>query len=181
MIKSPLNSEVISTSFDDCGIKLWDTKNGKLINELIGHTNSACCLIVLPESTWGHIATGSFDKTVKLWCLDSGKCLKTFFGHADWVTCLAYLKTTGTLLSGSFDKKIKLWEMKSGLCLKTLKGTFRFSYLLVLPTGELLSSSGDSMKLWNLNKGYSTKELKGHCNTVNVMNFNLTYTKVNNT
>ena len=86
LIKSPLTNEIISCSFDNYGmVKLWDTKNGRLINELNGHSNSACCLIIIESGVFtGYFVTGSFDKTIRLWTR-LGKCVNILKGHTDWV------------------------------------------------------------------------------------------------
>jgi WD40 repeat protein len=86
-IKSPITGEIISSSFDNHGkVKLWNSKSGRLINELIGHSNYTCCLIIIPSGGFtGYFVTGSFDKTIKLWTR-LGKCIKTLRGHTDWVS-----------------------------------------------------------------------------------------------
>lgn len=91
LIKSPFHTnEIMSCSFDNHGmVRVWDAKNGKLIKELNGHSNSASCLLIIESGFYmGYFATGSFDKTIRLWT-QVGKCCRILKGHTDWVyyTC----------------------------------------------------------------------------------------------
>ncbi len=44
---------------------LFDAESGKMIGQLIGHSNHACCAVFTPDGS--QIITGSFDRSVKIW------------------------------------------------------------------------------------------------------------------
>jgi len=56
----------LACASDDKTIRLWNVKEGKLINTLQGHTGPVVALAYIKN---GYLASGSCDKTIKLWNL----------------------------------------------------------------------------------------------------------------
>ena len=66
-----LDGATIASGSNDKTIKLWDSKDGRLIKTLEGHTDCVNSIAFSPD-----IASGSNDKTMKLWDSKDGRLIK---------------------------------------------------------------------------------------------------------
>ncbi len=155
---SELNTVIISGA-NDKTIKIWNTKDGKCMQTLVGHTWAVFCIRLVSKNI---LISGSYDKTIKIWNLTNGRCLNTLEGHSSSILCI--ISTNEIILSGSSDKLIKCWQIRSGKCIGTLAGHEGYVKCLYLVSNDkLISGSGDkTIKIWNLNKKECLKTLRGH-------------------
>ncbi|KAJ3311842.1 Mitochondrial fission protein [Boothiomyces sp. JEL0838] len=80
------------------------------IKTYFGHMDTIECLDF--ESPFGHLVTGSADKTLRVWDMSSHKCLGVLEGHTGWVRTV---QMSGyTVMSGSGDHTVNMWDI-SGL------------------------------------------------------------------
>ena len=54
----------------NANIKIWNVLTGKIVRELVGHTNLIYKLVVLPN---GEIVSSSFDNTIRIWSTKTWK------------------------------------------------------------------------------------------------------------
>jgi WD40 repeat protein len=99
-------------------ICLWNTRKGKQIRTLSGHTESVKSVTISADGRM--IASGSWDKMIKLWNPKTEQLLQTLSGHTDTVHSLALSVDGQTLASGS-DNEIHLWDTQKGQRLCALK------------------------------------------------------------
>ena len=57
--------KIISGSYDDKTIKIWDANTGECLKALEGHLDSIFSVAYSPDGT--KIISGSADETVKIW------------------------------------------------------------------------------------------------------------------
>jgi len=148
--------ELLSGSADKT-IKMWNLKTGECIKTLLGHTN---CIASIH---WykNELISASSDKTIKIWNIERNECTRTLLGHKSSIECMLVLPN-GSIVSGSMDKTIKIWDSRNGYCIKTILSSEDLGlstgvvssficFLLVLPSGELISSCSNGMiKVKNL-------------------------------
>ena len=154
-------------------IKLWDSRNGKLLHTLQGHDSWTNSVTFAPDGNT--LASGSSDKTVKLWDAHSGKLLRTLKSHNSIVLSVAFAPNGKTLASGSYDKTIKIWDASSGELLQTLKDN-KSPVLSVAfaPDGKTLVSGSwweKTIKLWDAGSGELLRTLEGHTERINSLAF----------
>ncbi len=148
-----LDNGFLVSGSDDFSIKIWDNKNGKLIqtfdekNE--GHSNQIRKLIKLKSN---HVASISLDRSVKIWNFTRENLIEntnsaivltlnsTNGGHNDSVISAELIDDSFYyyLATGSVDKKIIIWDLSNMINIKpkyTLIGhTDLISSLLSLVT-----------------------------------------------
>jgi WD40 repeat protein/transcriptional regulator with XRE-family HTH domain len=110
----------LATASSDLTPKVWDASNGKLLLQLIGHTDLVTNIAYSSDGT--RITTASNDGTAKIWDAATGKELLTLAGHKDWVSGVAFSPDGSRLATGSFDKTAKIWNAQTGKELLTLVG-----------------------------------------------------------
>lgn len=68
-----------SNGFDGqgCEARIWDSRQGKQLHVLEGHTQStgACCFVPSSDGNRLFVATGSADRSIRIWDASSGACL----------------------------------------------------------------------------------------------------------
>ena len=106
---SKLGTTLASGSADQI-IKLWNTRNGKLLHTLKGHSQPVNSVALSADGLI--LASGSDDQIIKLWNAQTGQFLHTLQGHTGTVSSVA-LSADGLLLaSGSWDHTIKFWGVR---------------------------------------------------------------------
>jgi len=92
-------------------IKIWETKTGRLIHTLEGHTHWVKGLTFSPD---GKQLFSAGDKTVKLWDVSTGKLLKSI-GVDSYSSEKVMFSPDGQLLFASTaDNDIKVWDRVTG-------------------------------------------------------------------
>lgn len=149
---TPDGNTIVSAGHKE--IKLWNSKTGKQIISLPGHTQNINALAISPDGN--NLVSAGDDKTIKVWSLLTGKFLKTLLDHNYWVRSLALSPDGFTLASGSFDKTIKIWNIHqtSGQKPTTLLDTTSqtVTSLTFSPdSSTLVSTSRDrQIKFWDI-------------------------------
>jgi eukaryotic-like serine/threonine-protein kinase len=87
---------------------VWDTRNGRLLWKLVGHSGAVRAVAYSPDGT--RIATGSTDTTIKLWDANTGREMMTLRGHQQPVHDLAFSPCGNYLVSGGEDKTVRIWN-----------------------------------------------------------------------
>ncbi|KAF7731707.1 hypothetical protein EC973_008879 [Apophysomyces ossiformis] len=77
---------IIATGSPEKVVRLWDTRSGKRIGKLTGHTDNIRALLISDDGKV--ILSGSSDSTIKLWSVKSQRCLTTYETHPDSVWAL---------------------------------------------------------------------------------------------
>jgi WD40 repeat protein len=133
-------------------VKVWDFSTGKLLNTLLGHSDSVNTVIFSPDGK--QLVTASDDKTVKVWDFSTGKLLNTLLGHSDSVNTVIFSPDGKQLVTASDDGTVKVWDFSTGKLLNTLPSPSRWVNTVIFsPDGKQLvtaSSRSDTVRLWRL-------------------------------
>ena len=101
-------------------LRLFETKDWKLIASLGGHLDTVSSVAWHPDGT--KLASASFDKTVRLWDVKAEKVLHTFTGHSDFVYAAAFSPKGDWYATVSKDRSGRVIETATGKQLVTLSG-----------------------------------------------------------
>ena len=172
------DGQLLASGSDDGVIQLWDTKTGKPVNQLSGHSDWILCLAFSSDGKL--LASGGYDRFVRLWDVASGKKLldlpvqpppppKTPPGPANTALALAFSPDNKQLAIGGTDAQIHLVNAADGKIARTLAGhDSSITSLAFHPSGTLLVSAGKdrTIRLWNPANGQPIKSLEGHTSWV---------------
>jgi len=160
------DSGAIASGSGDKSVKLWNQRNGALVQKLSGHSDKVLSVSFRPQSMM--LASGSADTTIKIWRVGIGESVRTFFGHSDWVYAIAFSQDGKMIVSGSADATVKLWDVDTGELINTLRGHSDAVISVAMSPDRLIVASGSrdgTVKLWNLETGECLCSLAG-CNPV---------------
>ena len=168
-IKVIPNSTKFISSSNEASIKIWNYVTGECVQSLNGHQNCVANILLINDHKMFSCST---DNTIKLWDLNTYECLKTLNCTSPiYSLCLI---SNNILASGCEDGNIIIWNMTDYTKIKTIKAHDSWISCLKSKTGSslFLSCSNDSkIKLWNIKAFELTKELNGHTNRVNFIEF----------
>jgi WD40 repeat protein len=151
---SPDGASLASGSSDQT-IKVWNTKTGKCVSTLTGHTGQVMSVAWNNDGT--KLATGSHDNTTKIWavgsagtfeCQSTGQCRST--RHKGLVTSVAWNNDGSKLATGSWDNTIKIWAVSSAgtfECQSTLTGDRAILCVSFSPNSNILAAGDDGGKI----------------------------------
>jgi hypothetical protein len=143
-------------------LRLFDTKEWKLIHSLGGHLDTVAGIAFTPDSA--KIASASFDKTVRLWEVKTGKVIHTYTGHSDSVYAVAFSPDGTWFATASKDRTGRIVETASGKGLLTLSGMEQeVMAVAVRPDGLQVVTSGLETQLswWDAKTAERVKRVGG--------------------
>lgn len=81
------SGSIIAAGTPEKKVKVWDSRSGKTVSNLIGHTDNIRSVLISDDGR--HLLSSSSDSTVRLWSLGEQRCLHTFNHHSSSVWSLA--------------------------------------------------------------------------------------------
>jgi WD40 repeat protein len=106
-------------------VRLWQSRSGRPLATLEGHTGAVYSVALSPDSRT--VASCGFDGTVRLWQARGGRPLATLEGHSGAVRGMAFGAGGRTVASGSLDGTIKLWDTATFALQRTLRPDRRYA------------------------------------------------------
>ncbi|KAF5904376.1 WD repeat and SOCS box-containing protein 1, partial [Clarias magur] len=113
---------LLATGLNNGRIKIWDVYTGKLLLNLMDHTDIVRDLTFAPDGSLV-LVSASRDKTLRVWDLkDDGNMMKVLRGHQNWVYCSAFSPDSSVLCSVGAGKAVFLWDMDKYTLIRKLEG-----------------------------------------------------------
>ncbi|HYU98635.1 MAG TPA: WD40 repeat domain-containing protein [Pyrinomonadaceae bacterium] len=155
---------LLSASWDGT-IKLWDTKSGRELRTLVGHSWGVYKAVFSPDEK--QLASASRDGTVKIWDVATGANTRTLVADSFAVKSVAWSPDGRLLASSGNDGVVKLWDAASGQELRALKHAWRegrvglVNCVLFSPDGKTLASRNwdGTVSLWDVSTGRESHTL----------------------
>ncbi|XP_041733926.1 WD repeat and SOCS box-containing protein 1 [Coregonus clupeaformis] len=153
---------LLATGLNNGRIKIWDVYTGKLLLNLMDHTDIVRDLTFAPDGSL-MLVSASRDKTLRVWDLkDDGNMVKVLRGHQHWVYCSAFSPDSSVLCSVGAGKAVFLWDMDKYSLIRKLEGhhndvvSCEFS-----PDGALLATASYDTRviIWDPHMGTVLMEL----------------------
>ncbi|XP_040857611.1 WD repeat and SOCS box-containing protein 1 isoform X2 [Ochotona curzoniae] len=140
---------LLATGLSNGRIKIWDVYTGKLLLNLVDHTEVVRDLTFAPDGSL-ILVSASRDKTLRVWDLkDDGNMMKVLRGHQNWVYSCAFSPDSSMLCSVGASKAVFLWNMDTYTMIRKLEGHYHdvvacdFS-----PDGALLATASYDTRVY---------------------------------
>ena len=154
-----LPNKILASGSGDTNIKIWDTKERRLISTLSGHTRKVSALCYVRE---GVIVSGSWDKSLIIWIKQSGCYIysETLRGHKSHITGIIRMSKT-EIVSGERNRRLRIWDLDQGICTRYIYiGGSRFCcFLYQMKQGigrEVVVSFLGEVKVWGAANNWGT-------------------------
>jgi WD40 repeat protein len=144
----------LATATADGLIRIWDTRSGKTLDTLKGHTDVAAAVAISPAGEL--LASGGHDHNVRLWDLQEHGKRRLLAGHEGAVTSIAFSPDGRRLATGGVDGVVILWEVQSARRLRTLTShkSWVNGVAFSADGASLASASSDgTVKIWDALSG----------------------------
>ncbi|XP_036310179.1 WD repeat and SOCS box-containing protein 1 isoform X2 [Pipistrellus kuhlii] len=113
---------LLATGLSNGRIKIWDVYTGKLLLNLVDHTDVVRDLTFAPDGSL-ILVSASRDKTLRVWDLkDDGNMMKVLRAHQNWVYSCAFSPDSSMLCSVGASKAVFLWDMDKYTMIRKLEG-----------------------------------------------------------
>nr|XP_033800699.1 WD repeat and SOCS box-containing protein 1-like [Geotrypetes seraphini] len=133
---------LLATGLNNGRIKIWDVCTGKLLLNLMDHTEVVRDLTFAPDGSL-ILVSASRDKTLRVWDLkDDGNMVKVLRRHQNWVYCCAFSPDSSILCSVGAGKAVFLWDMDKYVMIHKLEGHYNDVVACEFsPDGALLATA----------------------------------------
>ena len=159
-----IGPERFAVGYSDKTIRIWETRTRTCISTLTNHTKEEEAIVLVWNSKYALLASGSDNYQIKIWDTQTWQCKATLTGHTDDLYGLAWNPSQTLLASGSYDKTIKIWIGCSWTCTVTLRYASRITSIAWNPHGTLLASGSSdyTICIWDVQTWTSKKVLVGY-------------------
>jgi len=159
----------IAVAKTDTTAGVVDTKSGRVLSELRGHTGQVVGVAFSPADNGKLVATAGQDATARLWDAETGRALNTLKGHQDKLTSVAFGPDGRTIVTASLDTSAIIWDTDTGRQLHRLFGhTAPVTSAEFSPDGKLIvtASHDNTAIVWDARTGKSLAQLTGHVDSL---------------
>ena len=163
---------------------LWDTRNGRRVRELPGHTRGIHSVAVFPDGE--RVASAGKGDAIVLSDLNTGEVLRRFTGHTGFIQSLAVSADGTRLASGSADwergdRTVRVWDVETGKELWQAEvphsgnadGTGAVHGVAFTPDGTRLLSAhnapADGISVWDAGTGELLRRFSGTLSSIKCM------------
>lgn len=170
--------KVIGSSYRDGTILIWDTKSGKKLRTITGHSQGIIAIVQNPKSS--EFLSISLDSTVKIWDLESGYLKKTIdlrglnpsfemIGN----TYASFSLDGNYIAINAFNSKVIILDNNTGQILGKLHTPSNSVYALNFhpTTNQVAISSNDKAVIWDITSGVVVSNFTGHKDRLTGVNF----------
>ncbi len=134
----PSGKVVVSSSWAEKDIRVWDAETGKQVGTLKGHSGVVGTIAYSPD---GKTLASAGDNTVRLWDVDTGEVRKILRGHGKSVESVAFSADGKTVGSGGFDATARAWDAATGKLLATFEADEPVLAVAVSPDGKAVAAA----------------------------------------
>ncbi|WP_437605375.1 WD40 repeat domain-containing protein [Sorangium sp. So ce834] len=137
----------------DHAVKIWSTRTGALLRDLIGHTASVVAVAFPPGLD--RVVSAGADGTVRIWNVRTGELVKTLGGHREGVTALALSPDGKTAVAASRDRRVRAWRLDGAWSATLWKVSSAVRSAAFSPDGKIvfLGQEKGSISTWDPESG----------------------------
>ena len=153
---------LVSASWFDCTIRLWDLAPMKGVRAILEKTEQ---FVPIPTNDKGLIVSYTEDNTIHIWKQIPGHCIQSIETYGPNVSKISISNDGRYLAYASDDCAIRLCEVDTGQCVSTLLGhNDVVTSLLFSPDGKkIISASSDkTLRIWDIKTGRCLHIMEGH-------------------
>jgi WD40 repeat protein len=169
---SPDGAKVLTRASWETAAILWDTRTGKMLKRLIGHTYEIWSFAFSFDGSL--IATASIDSTVIVWDALTGYPLLKLKGHKGIVSSVVFSPDGKRIATGSWDGTARIWDSGNGNLVYELKGhSGRVTNVIFSPGSKMIvtGSSDGTAIIWDSKTGNRMQQLRGHRSEITSLAF----------
>ena len=154
LVFSPDGRYLISSSFGDYTIRLWDVNDGKEL-QIIKTANQPVGMAITPDGTMLLITDASGNVIVLSVSFDKFGAPQTINAEAGHSSNIAVSPNGKLFAIASFNKVVTVWNLTDKTLLRKINTPEPMRDIAFSPSGEILAASTASNKiiLWNLRDG----------------------------
>lgn len=170
---SPDGAQIVTWSWSDRMVSVWNTVSGGLAMSLAGHADLTNAAEFSPDGA--RIVTASDDGTGRVWDSTIGRQLALLKGHRDAVNAARFSPDGALIVTASDDKTGRVWDAATGQPLFVLVGHTDIVNTAAFCLGgrRIVTASDDgTARLWDSANGVlvgtlqtQSREAAAECNT----------------
>ena len=159
---SPDGKYIVSPSYVDSTITIWDAKTGQQVGKPLKQPYEVSNVFFSPDGRY--IITTLYDNTARILDAKTGQQVgESLVGHTDYISSATFSPDGRYIATASWDKTVRVWDAKTGRQIgNTLEGhTERVLSASFSPDGRyIVSSSGDNtIRIWDTKTGRQVETL----------------------
>ncbi|KAK7026833.1 WD repeat and SOCS box-containing protein 1 [Halocaridina rubra] len=153
---------ILATGHNNGRIRIWDPYTGKLLLELMDHTQAVTSLAFAPDGSL-RLVSASKDATIKVWDMrDDGNMFRTLRESNSPIRSLCWSHDGKFLCSTGDKQKVLLWDMEIYKLKKRFSGHYNNVHACAFsPDGAMLATASSDTRVivWDTNSGEQLRVL----------------------
>jgi len=145
------NGLYLAAAGDDKVVRVWDVKNGLLVNSFKDHTSKVLTVQFSPDGSL--IITASQDNTARIWDVEQKKLITTL-RHNNWVLGAFFSKDGKKTITFSGDNYVSIWNTNDASKIASLKHPLSVKYASLSSNDKVLITVAEDncIRFWDFEK-----------------------------